>query len=262
MKKTKIILSILGGVVVLIAIVVFFLIQNLNGIVKTAIEKYGTEAAGTPVRVQKVKLELREGRGTVSGLTVGNPQGFSRQPIFRLGQITVALDIRSLTSDLPVVKLIKIGAPSFRYEVDARGRTNLGELQRNIKQFSAVQKQKEKTAPKKSKSAGPHLLIKRLSIQGGQGILDLRAVGGKTMEAKLPPIALTDLGGRQGISPSALGRTILNALVTDLQQTAVRQGAEQVIRQKLGGAAGKLEEQMNKKLGPGAGGALKKILGQ
>jgi hypothetical protein len=259
-KKAKIILLILAGLAVLAVAAVFIFVQNLDAMVKSAIEKYGSEAAGTTVRVQTVRIELESGRGSLLGLTVANPTGFSSERIFSLGEIVLALDPASLPSDLPVVKEIRIDAPTFRYEVNAQAQTNLGAIKQNLKRFSAGRSQPSRPAAEKSEER--RLLVKRLTIAGGQGTLDLTAVGGKTLTAKMPPVTLTDIGGRQGLPPAALGEAILAALIKNLEQTAARQGVEQALRGKLGEEAGRLQQELDEKLAPGAGEALKKVLGR
>jgi hypothetical protein len=259
-KKAKIILLILAGIAVLAVAAVFFLVQNLDAMVKSAIEKYGSEAAGTTVRVQTVRIELKSGRGSIHGLTVANPTGFSSERIFSLGEIALDLDPASLTTNLPVVKEIRIDAPTFLYEVNAQAQTNLGAVKQNLKRFSAGRSQPSR--PAAEKSGERRLRVKRLTIAGGRGTLDLTAVGGQTLTAKMPPVTLTDLGGRQGLPPAALGEAILAALVKNLEQTAARQGVEQALRGKLGEEAGRLQQELDEKLAPGAGDALKKMLGR
>jgi len=260
-KKTKTILLVLGTIVLLVAAALIFLLQNIDGIVKAAIEKYGSEAAGTAVRVESVRIELKNGTGSIRGVTVANPSGFSAANLFSLGEVAIVLDASSLTSDLPVIKEIRIAAPAFRYEVNARAQTNLGIIQQNLKHFSASGGQRSEAASKKE-TGETRLLVKRLSIADGQGTLDLSAFNGRTLEAKMPPVTLTDIGGRRGVTPAALGETVLAALVKSLEQTAARQGIDQAIRGKLDEEAGRLEQKLDEKLTPGAGDALKKMLGQ
>ena len=61
---------------------VYYLLSNLDSIVKAAIESYGSEATQTTVRVGKVQLKLTDGSGSISGLTVGNPKGFAAAQAF------------------------------------------------------------------------------------------------------------------------------------------------------------------------------------
>ena len=70
----------LGALLVLLLIIggsVYFLLSNLDGLVKTAIETYGSEATKTAVSVSSVKIVLQDGSGSIQGLTVGNPKGFA-----------------------------------------------------------------------------------------------------------------------------------------------------------------------------------------
>ncbi len=257
MKKSKILLLLVGALIVTAAAGIFLLLQNLDALVKAGIEKYGSEAAGTSVRVESVRIELKEGRGTIRGLTVANPQGFSRESLFSLGEISLALDPASLTTDLPVIREIRIAAPVLRYEVNPEAQTNLGALQGHLKRKGGGGSQAEP-----GKEEPLRLLVKRISVAGGQGILDLTALGGRRLETKLPPLTLNNIGGKQGVTPTGLGDALLAALAGSLQQTAARQGVEQEIRGRLGDEAGRLQERLDDKLGPGAGDALKQMLGR
>ena len=80
--------KILIGVVVLLVIVaaaIYFLFSNLDSIVKAMIEKYGTEAAQSDVRVDSVKISLTTGEASLGGLSVANPKGFSSAKALYLG---------------------------------------------------------------------------------------------------------------------------------------------------------------------------------
>jgi len=259
MKKSRIFLVIVGIIVVVAGGAVFYLIQNLDAIVKAAIEKYGSETAGTAVRVESVEIGLKEGRGSVRGLSIADPAGFSGESIFRLGEITLDLDTATVTSEVPVIDEIRIGETGFLFEVDRKGTTNLDVLKANLRSHAAAGKKSGTSAGEK---APIRLRVKRLTIAEGQGKLDLTAIGGKVLEGRLPPVTLTDIGGREGITPAALGDAVLAALVKNLEQSAARQGAERMIREKFGEQAGKLQEKLDEKLGPGAGDTLKKMLGQ
>jgi len=78
MKK---VLIALGVVVVLIGGGLVLLLSNLDGLVKTAIETYGSEAVGSQVSVGSVELNLTEGSAAIYDFSVANPPGFSDQPI-------------------------------------------------------------------------------------------------------------------------------------------------------------------------------------
>jgi hypothetical protein len=157
-----------------------------------------------------------------------------------------------------VVEEIRVGEPALLFEMNQAAKSNLDVLKQNVRQMSERRK-KEGVEEEKDQ---PRLLVRRLTIEGGQGTLDLTAVGGKEYQAKLPPITLTDIGGKEGVTPTALGEAVLAALIENLERAAVRQGVEKAVRDRLGEEAGRLEEKLDEKVAPGAGEALKKMLGK
>jgi hypothetical protein len=109
MKK----LLIIAAVVLLVVIVGVgvYLYNSIDTIVKAAIEKYGSEITGTKVSVGSVDISLKTGRGTIRDVEVHNPKGFSSGVVFRLGEITVDIDVASLNKDPVVVERVTILAP-------------------------------------------------------------------------------------------------------------------------------------------------------
>ena len=230
-RRNLILIAVAVATLTVAALYVFVL--NLDGIVERAIEKYGSAAAGTAVRVDGVTIGLQAGRGSIHGLTVANPPGFSSEPLFALGEITLDLDTASLTAKVPVIEVIKIAAPHFLYQLNGQGASNLGVIQKHL------QKGGGKAQPA-SDGEPVRLKIKRLTIAGGKGMVDLSAFGGKRLQATLPPIVLTNLGGSKGITAEELSRTVLNALIRALEEAAARQGAEQLLRKQGGNALQRL----------------------
>ena len=72
----KIILGVVLIVIVAIGGGVYYVLNNLDDLVKAAIEKHGSAATQTSVRVDSVKINLLEGSGGISGLTIANTSGF------------------------------------------------------------------------------------------------------------------------------------------------------------------------------------------
>jgi len=88
--------------------------------VKAAIERFGSDITGTKVTVGSVDISLKSGLGTIRGVRVDNPEGFSSDDAFELGEITVDLDVASLNRDPIVIEEIRILAPAVRGELDAK----------------------------------------------------------------------------------------------------------------------------------------------
>jgi len=126
--------KIIIGVSVLLAVIaggLFYLFSSIDGIVKTVIERAGSEVAGAKVTVGGVALRLAEGKAILSGLTVANPPGYSSEPAIRLGEIVVALDTASLNHSPIVIKEVSVAAPAVALEIGAGG-SNLAVLRHNV----------------------------------------------------------------------------------------------------------------------------------
>ncbi len=254
MRQVRIVLLVLAGIIIILAVILFMVVRNLDALVKTAIERYGSEATGTSVQVRQVDIGLRAGRGEVQGLTVANPPGFAPEPIFRLDDITLRIDTGTITSDLPVVEEIRIGSPSFLYQVDAQGQANLSMIRDNLRQYSEQRERRDRPDAEPTR-----LLIRELTVEQGQGIVDLSAVGGGRHELTLPSLTLTDVGGAEGVTPEALGEAVIAALIRNLEQSAARREIEGAVRRRLEDEAGRLQEELERRI-PEAGEALRRRL--
>ena len=101
-----------------------FFISNLDGIVKTAIETYGSDAVGSQVSVGSVEINLIDGTAAIYDFSVANPEGFSDQVVMRFSAVSVAIDIATIRDPLIVINSIVARQPYVLYE-SANGTTNV-----------------------------------------------------------------------------------------------------------------------------------------
>lgn len=205
----------------LAAAVVYLWYSNpLNALVQGAIEKWGSEMIQAPVRVGRVDLSPSDGRGTLSDLSLGNPQGFKGEQAFRVERIEVALEPSSLTKDVVVVHKIAIDAPQIAYEKNDGG-TNFEAIQRNVERYLGTQKTEAGKPEKK-------MLIESLSIRNAKvnynGLIDLN----------LPDIELRNIGKKSGGATSA---QVVSAIVTELNTKLAIALAKTVAVGAVGGVA-------------------------
>jgi hypothetical protein len=229
------------GVVVLavvgVAIGIYVALRNLDAIVAAAIEKYGTAMTGTAVRVGGVAIDLRGGKGTIRGVTIGNPSGFESAHAFRLGEITLDLDVGSLRERDPVrIEAVLIRAPEVTYELNAAGRSNLQAIQDNLKRYGGGGAS-ESGAPAEE-GAATRLAIQRFVFEEGRVSARTAAVGGKDASLALPPLRMTDLGGARGATGAEIGRSVLSAYTQRVLKTVASSRLDRVIDEKLGGPEG------------------------
>jgi uncharacterized protein involved in outer membrane biogenesis len=155
----------------------------LGRIVKTAVETAGPRVLGAPVTLASATILPWSGRGTLRGLTIGNPPGFRGAAALKVGEVSVRVKPSSLFSDTVVVESVVVRGPEILYEYGPGG-SNLAALQRRAQGASAAPREPAKAGP----GSGKALFIRDLRLTGGR-------VGLQGQEIALPDVHLTDLGG-------------------------------------------------------------------
>lgn len=224
----RIVLAVVALAVVGVAVALTLLVSNLDSIVEAAIEKYGSEMTGTAVRVGGVAIEISTGKGTIRDLTIANPAGFESAHAFRLGEITLDIDVGSIATREPVViDAIVIRAPEVTYEVNASGRTNLAAIQANLQRYRG-------DTGEAAGDATP-LKIERFVFEEGRVSARTSAVGGKDATVALPPLRMTGLGGTRGATGAELGKAVLSAYTQNVLKAVASSQLDRVLDEKLGG---------------------------
>jgi hypothetical protein len=254
MKKSGVKKALIAAALILIilfAAVLTFVLTRLDFIVKAAIEKYGTQAAGVPVRVESVKIRLREGSAAIRGLTIANPEGFTDPRAFSLGETGVGIDIRSLAKDVKVIDDIHVLAPRIFVEINSNRSVNLNVIRKNLERAAAGANapSPEKTRRKTGKGEEPRLIIKRIVFSDGSIDARIAALNNRTFQLRLPSVEMRNLGGKKGATPDELTRQIMD----ELCRRAVAE-----VEKKIGAiAAEKAKDAIKSKIESGVGRLLK-----
>jgi hypothetical protein len=221
-------LVIITAAVLLLAAGLVFLWTNLDGIVRNAIERYGSQATGTEVRVDSVSLEPVKGKGAIKGLTVANPRGYSAPHIISLGGISVRIDPRAIALTPAVIDDIRIAAPQVFYEMNDARVANIDVLKKNL-----AAGQPARTGDKGKKGFEKRLRIRRLVIENARAEIRIAALGGKPRTVALSRIEMTDIGGKDGAPPEEVARQIVSAILTEVSTEAGKAGAEKLLEKGL-----------------------------
>jgi hypothetical protein len=72
----------------------------LNSIIKSGVETIGSLVTGVSVKLKDGDISLVSDKGQLKELFVGNPKGFKTESAFRLKEVKIALDVRSVFSEL------------------------------------------------------------------------------------------------------------------------------------------------------------------
>ena len=237
-----------GAVVAIVVIAVALVIFRAGDVIKAVVEELGPQMTKSEVTLEKVDLSLSSGEADLSGLLIGNPEGFKAPHVFKLDNISVKIDTGSIGEDTILIKEISINAPDVIAEF---GKFTFNPLKssESIQQslqtsnFIAIQKNidafvKEKTGGGGGKPAaakdgdstdGPKLIIEKFRMID----VKVRAVSqdGLKLDTSLPPfsISLDNIGKKEnGLPPEGIvavlipevQKAVTNAISDDLIKTA------------------------------------------
>lgn len=239
----------IGVLIVVIGIAVFMLVGNLDKIVKGGIEGVGSELMGVPVQVASVELKLKDGSGQISGVTIGNPAGYSSANAFQMDVIRLGLNMKSLGKQPFVINELTIANPVVSLDVKEDGSSNLQTILDNMEKNSA--KADEKAAAEQPQAEGApegepvRIAFKNLSITGVTANVMKAGPNPQNETVVLPNIVVSDVGGANGLTPAELGSMIFGEIIASSMKNAL----EKKLTEKLEEAAGGLMDSLKKSLG-------------
>jgi len=240
--KQKLIIAVIAVLIVITGLFLY-LYNNVDSIVKNGIERYGTDVCGTKVSVGSVDISLKSGRGTIRGLRVANPDGFSHDSVVELGDAIVAIDIGSINRDPIVITEIRVKSPLVSAEVDEKLATNIGKIRGHVQQYQA---RAAKPAGKQDAGFEKRIAIRSFVIELGTLKADATRVGREKGQWEMPPIELSNLGGERGVRPEAIAKVISVALFTRAEQVAAEHVKAAAVQQIKNEAQKKLDEILKK----------------
>lgn len=248
--------KILIGLAVVLLIAVgggIYLYSNLGGIIKSAIETYGSEATQGKVSLDSVDLDVASGKAALNKLSVGNPSGFKTPSAFDLGTIDVRIDTSTLTADTIIINSVLIDGPKITYEL-ANGGSNVDAIQKNVDSYA-----KKMGAGGGSSEAKPadgkekKIIIKKLTISGGEVNVSASFLDGKSLGSKLPTITMTDIGKDDGgASPADVIKQVIGKMtggigsaVSGLNLDGLAKGAGEQAKKALESTTGAASETLD-----------------
>ena len=238
--KKKIIIGIVLALILAIAGTAVYVLTNLNSIVKAAIEKYGSQATKTAVRVSSVQMKLRSGEGAVLGLKVANPSGFFSPSIITLDDIAVRIEVNSVTSTPIIVDNILISGPEVFYEMKEDGTANVDILKKNLTPSGPPAKEQPQKSPTGKEIK---LRVRKLVFEKGKVHVRVAKLADKPYIVDLPRLELTDIGKHGGAAPAEIARIMAIALAEETAKAVARTQGKELLRK---GAEGLLNKYLNK----------------
>ena len=194
---------IVGAVIVLVVVGAVFLVSNLNGIVKAAIESVGAKATGASVTVRDVALSATSGEGKLAGFHVGNPAGFETTSSFDMGELRLAIDPATIRADVIRIKEIAIDGAAITCEQKGLKDNNLRTLLRNIEAFAGSGG---------GKDSQTKVIIDKFSFTNGTVAVKAPGLGETTLP--VPAVELTGIGQKSsGVTMAEAIPQLLNPII-------------------------------------------------
>ncbi|HEY8520663.1 MAG TPA: hypothetical protein VIN61_11330 [Gammaproteobacteria bacterium] len=232
-KRSRTWFGVVIGLAALAALAAAFLASRLDRAVIAAVERYGSAATGTAVRLRDADVQLRETAGTLSGLSVANPEGFAEDDILTVETIALDVALGDTSPDLLVLNEVVVSGATLNAE--QRGAAlNLDVLLDRLAGGD----------PAPDEEPGTRLIIDRFRLAGGRVTLTTDAGGGPhTLD--LPEVVVEDVGRAQGgltygetaealLGPIlAAGRAALRGRLRDAAEDAVEREIEEAVDDKL-----------------------------
>ena len=241
-KVTGIVFAVILALLVLLVIFRDFVIRH-------AVEKVGSFVVGTPVRCGHFSSTF-SGKVHIKDLTVGNPEGYHNPYAFQLGEVKVDLDVSTLFAEKIEVREVYVEGVRVDYELKW-GRSNLGEIQKNLERFKPADKDNPDSANEGGSEAQQQVVIRRLKVENTA--LTFSSSTFKTkMPLPLPGLDLENVGDGKPI-----GETLCDFF--DLIFSSINKavtGAGGVVVDAVGGAVSGIGDAVS-----GIGDAVKKVTG-
>mgnify|MGYP003385359968 CR=1 FL=1 len=248
----KILSGLLVAIVFVVVVAGFYIANNMNGLVKGAVEDVGSQILKTSVTMDEVNIQLLQGKARLSGLKIANLQGFSQPYIFLLDNIVVDLDIASLMEQRVSLNEVTIDGASVIAEQKGLG-TNLQALLKNVEGSSGAGGETTESGD----SAGADIAIKIGLFQflNSSTVLVSEKWGQK--DVSIPDVQLKNLGGEKGLPPQELAQAILKPVLKQLNkaiETRLKELFEGKAKEMLEEKEDELKKKLNDKLSDKLGG--------
>jgi len=210
-------------------------IGGLERVVARSIERAASEATGTAVTVQRVRLSLRTASATIEGLAVDNPEGFEARRAATVARIELSLDPAAQSRELIRLRQVDLDDAIIVFEHQGT-RTNIQQL---LDQLNSRRGQSPS-----ADTVTTRLIIDQLRLTEGQVEVRGTGRGNKPQLMSLPPIELRDIGeAGSGTQAREVARQILQVVL----QRALVTGAEVGLRGLIEQGSREVEDQLRER---------------
>lgn len=215
----KIVIGILTFTVACILTTVFFFDAIASRVISTA----GTRVLGVTTTVRSTHLGLLEGKSSVSGLKLAEPNGFGDGPMISVETASVTAGLSKLLGDDIVIDELSIDGVTVNL-VEVKGQVNLQVVATNLTSTDTKEEATPAPATQGDKSAGT-VTIRQLKVTNIKVFAtgDTVLVGSKPVAVTIPDILISDIGTKTPASEVAaqISTQLMNHLLVAIVEAKI-----------------------------------------
>ncbi len=236
-----------GAAIVVIALLAYIgLAYFLGSVVKAGVNRIGPLLTQTKVELSGASISPLSGSGTLTGLSVDNPAGWSSGRAFYFGRVHVVMKPFSIFGDHIVIDEIVIDQAQFAYETKIVS-SNISDLLKNVE--AAMGGNRQATVAAAQSGQPIKFEVRHFRLTNGKVTV---GVGVAALPLPMPPIELNDLGTKEGgITADQLAFAVMKSVASGVV------GATTHAAEQIGNTAGAAAAEGIRKAGEG----IKKLFG-
>ena len=215
----KIVIGILALAVACILTTVFFFDAIASRIISTA----GTRVLGVTTTVRSTHLGLLEGKSSISGLKLAEPNGFGDGSMISVETASVTAGLSKLLGDDIVIDELAIDGVTVNL-VEVKGQVNLQVVATNLTSTDTKEEATPAPATKGDKSGGT-VTIRQLKVTNIKVFAtgDTLLIGSKPVAVTIPDILISDIGTKTPVSEVAaqISTQLMNHLLVAIVEAKI-----------------------------------------
>lgn len=214
-KLTKFLLKSVLWILAIVVCVVLIGYFTASYWVVPVVNTYAPKVVQANVSLAKADISLLSGHLSFNDLKIGNPEGFPKDDLFKLDEISVQFQPKSVLTDKIIVDKVLIKGTKILAELNQHGQINLMVLNQNIQNyFNKGTQPTQKAASGASKNKSASTPTKTVVIKDLQIVDSSVQVGflGKKSTLNLPDIQEKNIGEKKETSLKESVMIIVNKL--------------------------------------------------
>jgi len=221
MSKTgKTVGIVAAALVAVAAVAAVVVLGQLGRLIEDGVEEHGPGLTGTDVDLGSASVSIFSGEGELKSFSIDNPKGFSDDKAFDLGRIRIAVEPRSLASDVVHIRQIVVDGPKLLAEFDATGRNNLNAILNNVR---AAAGGGGKGSGDAGEGGSKKMIVDEFRFENAEARA-LAPAFNLDKTVKIPPVVLKDLGKRQGgLAVADIANQVMRPIVDSTVKAASRE---------------------------------------